>query len=174
MDRKGLAIRSISSKDMKMLFLKEEDEDSLRTFDTYGKPREDSNFLDLPLYSREELYEYGNGIGSNPILLSLFGRVYDVSSGKKFYGPGGKYHSFAGRDVTRALSSGCLAIRCLGSDTSDGKESITLTQSEETEGKKWLDFFETHDSYAHVGMLNNGQTTDQLIDNIIESPNSTL
>lgn len=40
------------------------------------------------------------------ILVGIFGRVYDVTSGSRHYGPGGSYHGFAGRDGTRAFSTG--------------------------------------------------------------------
>ena len=36
-------------------------------------------------YTLDELAEYGNGQDGKPILLSIFGRVYDVSAGSKFY-----------------------------------------------------------------------------------------
>jgi len=176
MERNGVAVVGMSTKDMKMLFFKVEDEDPLRIIDSLRDTNDEWNtdaHIDLPVYSREELHEHGNGLDENPTLISIFGRVYDVSSGKKFYGPGGKYHSFAGRDVTRALSRGCLAESCLGSISSDlnvGRynEYFNFTENEKTEGKKWLSFFETHDSYSHVGMLNEGQTFEQLIDSIVE------
>ena len=174
MERKGIAVAGFSAEDMKMLFLKVED-DPLNNFESFknGKDNdEDARINDLPLYTREELYEYGDGKDPNPILISLFGRIYDVSSGKKFYGPGGKYHSFAGRDVTRALSQGCLTKSCLGSTISnlkaDENEYFNFTSKEKAEGQKWVAFFETHDSYSHVGMLKEGQTIEQLIDSIVE------
>jgi predicted heme/steroid binding protein len=147
-------------------------------------------------YTREELYEYGNGSFNNnsggnaedyvdnddsgTLLLAMFGRVYDVSAGRKFYGKNGKYNNFAGRDVTRALSTGCLAASCLGPKESrrtdstntsdseiDGQNSsfdFELTPKAVAEGKKWLAFFETHDSYHLVGFLQDGKTIDDLID----------
>ncbi|XP_072972681.1 probable steroid-binding protein 3 [Typha angustifolia] len=40
---------------------------------------------------------------SKPIYVSIRGTIYDVSSGKGFYGPGGSYAVFAGREASRAL-----------------------------------------------------------------------
>ena len=80
---------------------------------------EEEHIQDLPTYTREELFELGNGENeSGTILLSIFGRVYDVSQGQKYYGKNGKYHLFAGRDSTRALATGCLKKSCLGSKVS--------------------------------------------------------
>ncbi|MEK7165683.1 MAG: cytochrome b5 domain-containing protein [Patescibacteria group bacterium] len=40
---------------------------------------------------------------TGPVYLALDGQVYDVSSGRKFYQPGGPYHFLAGRDASLDL-----------------------------------------------------------------------
>lgn len=41
-----------------------------------------------------------------PIYLAILGRVYNVDGKKEYYGPGKSYHHFAGRDGTRAFTTG--------------------------------------------------------------------
>lgn len=102
---------------------------------------------DLPTYTRSELLEYGDGYDGRPILISIFGRVYDVSAGSKFYGPGSTYQAFAGHDVTYSLCTGCRTVECL-ERSADGLPENLLG-----EGKRWLSFFHLHDKYKLVGKL---------------------
>ena len=55
-------------------------------------------------FTREELKEFDGRDETKPILLGCKGKVYDVSKGEGFYGPGGSYSAFAGRDASRALA----------------------------------------------------------------------
>lgn len=41
---------------------------------------------------------------SSKILLAINGNVFDVTSGRNFYGPGGPYGNFAGRDASRGMA----------------------------------------------------------------------
>jgi membrane-associated progesterone receptor component len=56
-------------------------------------------------YDPTELSEY-DGKRNKRILMGIRGRVYDVTAGAHFYGPGGPYGNFAGRDASRGLSKG--------------------------------------------------------------------
>lgn len=43
-----------------------------------------------------------------PNLVAVNGTIYDVSASPHFYGPGGSYSFFAGRDATRSFVTGCF------------------------------------------------------------------
>ena len=115
----------------------------------------------LTTYTSKELSEYGDGRDGRPLLLSVFGRVYDVSAGEKFYGDGGAYHMFAGKDVTKALCTGCKEGECLVRDTTG------LTERQISEGKRWLSFFQMHDKYAYKGNLEGD--SESWLDMLVES-----
>jgi membrane-associated progesterone receptor component len=51
------------------------------------------------------LLEY-DGTDGKPIYFAVRGRVFDVSAGRNFYGPGGPYANFAGHDASRGLAFG--------------------------------------------------------------------
>ena len=116
---------------------------------------------DVPTYTLDELWEYGNGDDDTPLLISIFGRIYDVSAGERFYGPGSSYSMFPGRDVTYALSTGCK--QCA---KQTGKTVEDLSEKQLREGKRWLSFFQLHDKYAFVGKLE-GDHLDLLMDELI-------
>ena len=42
----------------------------------------------------------------NRVFLALNRKVFDVTKGANFYGPGGAYSNFAGRDASRGLAKG--------------------------------------------------------------------
>jgi predicted heme/steroid binding protein len=137
--------RHQNSKGIMVYLLKQDDplEDLQSLLDV--EQEDESN---LPTYTHEELLEMGDGLDDRPILISIFGRVYDVSASSKFYGEGGPYHSFAGHDITYSLSTGCRSDECVATSGDDN-----LTEKEQLEGKRWLSFFHLHDKYPLVGKL---------------------
>ncbi|OWM78855.1 membrane steroid-binding protein 2-like [Punica granatum] len=54
--------------------------------------------------TEEQLRAYDGSDPTKPLLMAIKGQIYDVSRGRMFYGPGGPYAMFAGRDASRALA----------------------------------------------------------------------
>lgn len=57
-----------------------------------------------------------NGTQGMPVYLAIRGKVFDVTPGRNFYGPGGPYENFAGRDATRGLACGSFDEEMLTKD----------------------------------------------------------
>ncbi|KAK9210817.1 hypothetical protein WN943_000190 [Citrus x changshan-huyou] len=55
-------------------------------------------------FTPAQLIQYNGTDPSKPIYVAIKGRVFDVTTGKSFYGPGGAYAMFAGKDASRALA----------------------------------------------------------------------
>ncbi|EPS63082.1 hypothetical protein M569_11706 [Genlisea aurea] len=51
-----------------------------------------------------QLVAYDGSDPSKPIYVAIKGKIYDVTAGRNFYGVGGDYHLFAGKDASRALA----------------------------------------------------------------------
>lgn len=100
----------------------------------------------------EELTEYDGRLLPDsadraPLLLSVRGRIYDVSAGASFYGPGKTYHKLTGKDATRAFCTGCLEPECLIPSTAG------LSEAQLKEADRWIEMYEHHDKYKLVGQL---------------------
>ncbi|GKV23638.1 hypothetical protein SLEP1_g33343 [Rubroshorea leprosula] len=54
--------------------------------------------------TEEELRAYDGSDPRKPLLMAIKGQIYDVSRSRMFYGPGGPYAMFTGRDPSRALA----------------------------------------------------------------------
>jgi predicted heme/steroid binding protein len=67
-------------------------------------------------YTPQELSKF-DGRKNKRILMGICGRVYDVTAGGQFYGPGGPYGNFAGRDASRGLSKGSFDDGIIGSSS---------------------------------------------------------
>eukprot|EP00697_Spironema_sp_BW2_P010970 gnl/Spiro4/26520_TR13198_c0_g1_i1.p1 gnl/Spiro4/26520_TR13198_c0_g1~~gnl/Spiro4/26520_TR13198_c0_g1_i1.p1 ORF type:complete len:354 (-),score=75.02 gnl/Spiro4/26520_TR13198_c0_g1_i1:60-983(-) len=102
-----------------------------------------------PTFTEDELLQYDGTDPSLPIYIAVKGRVYDVTLGSAFYGPGGKYAHFAGHDCSRALCEGCLEERCVTGNLTG------LSRAEMRDCDRWVELFEFHDKYKYVGMIRN-------------------
>mmetsp|Transcript_4686 Transcript_4686/g.8727 ORF Transcript_4686/g.8727 Transcript_4686/m.8727 type:complete len:290 (-) Transcript_4686:399-1268(-) len=88
----------------------------------------------------------GGASPSNPIWLSILGKVYDVTTGEDFYGAEkGGYRFYSGRDASPCFST--------GNNTPEGADE----NLDEWEDKKliaayeWSVFYEDHETYQYLG-----------------------
>ncbi|XP_041972681.1 membrane-associated progesterone receptor component 1-like [Aricia agestis] len=93
-----------------------------------------------------ELKQYDGTNEEGRVLLAVNGIIFDVTRGKRFYGPGGPYAAFAGRDATRGLATGEVA----GSEK-EYDDVSDLTADELAGTKEWEDQF--REKYDIVGKL---------------------
>ena len=96
-------------------------------------------------YSVSELAQYDGSDPAKPLLIGIRGWVYDVTAGRDFYGPGGPYGMFAGRDCTRALAKVSFDEELFTGDL-DGLEREEIEKLEE-----WIEMFEG--KYRRLGQL---------------------
>ncbi|XP_016445269.2 membrane steroid-binding protein 1 [Nicotiana tabacum] len=68
--------------------------------------------------SEKELKEYDGSDSKKPLLMAIKGQIYDVSQSRMFYGPGGPYALFAGKDASRALAKMSFEEKDLTGDIS--------------------------------------------------------
>jgi membrane-associated progesterone receptor component len=96
-------------------------------------------------FTREEIREY-DGKEGRPIYICIANKVFDCSEAANFYGPGGSYEAFAGRDITRAAAKFSTEERYLASPSLVG-----LTLSELDSFKHFHNVF--NGKYPIVGKL---------------------
>jgi membrane-associated progesterone receptor component len=95
-----------------------------------------------------------NGTKDQPVYLAVKGKVYDVTSGRNFYGPGGPYENFAGRDATRGLACQSFDEEMLTKNLDgplDPCDDLTADQVENLNG--WVERFDEKVSlFDYTGM----------------------
>jgi predicted heme/steroid binding protein len=129
-------------------------------------------------FTLQELAQYDGKDPDKPIYLSINGTVYDVTAGRRIYGPGGSYNVFAGVDASRGFVTGCFQEDRNGDmrgveqmylpldnpevDKHWSKEELKEMKKKELEKAKkkvhaglkhWVDFFAKSKKYHFVGYL---------------------
>jgi len=94
----------------------------------------------------EDLLKYNGDHESGRILVAVNGKVFDVTRGKRFYGPGGPYSSFAGHDASRALA---LFQTDMVKDEYDDLSDLNSVQMDSV--REWAEQLE--EKYDFVGKL---------------------
>ncbi|CAK4030465.1 Damage response 1 [Lecanosticta acicola] len=93
-----------------------------------------------------------NGTNSMPVYLAVRGKIFDVTPGRNFYGPGGPYQNFAGRDASRGLACGSFDLEMLTEDLNGPLDKLEDLGGEEMEALKgWEERF--NEKYLVVGKL---------------------
>jgi predicted heme/steroid binding protein len=76
----------------------------------FFRPKVVLRYIQGPLLLTDEQLSLYNGTDPNlPLYLALNGTIYDVTAGRRIYGPGGSYNVFAGKDAARGFITGCFA-----------------------------------------------------------------
>ena len=104
----------------------------------------DQSLFSKTLFTVEQLSQY-NGENDSKIYLSIVGHIFDVSDGKRHYGPGGSYQFFSAKDASRAYSTGQFTPEHLIPNISD------LSPEQINEINNWLTFFQG--KYPEIGKL---------------------
>jgi len=108
-------------------------------------------YMRLPVgrLTLEQIREY-NGTDNQRILISICGRIFDMTSGYDFYGPGGAYNCFSGGDASFMLGKMSLDTNhknkkdFVNTNEWDGDAQVTLSD--------WISRF--RGKYPIVGRLN--------------------
>jgi membrane-associated progesterone receptor component len=112
-----------------------------------GEKEEEGEAKKVPSHygnlTKDQLKAYTGKDESKPLLVGINGKIYDVTSGSEFYGPGGPYNLFTGIDASRALGKMSFKPEDLAGGTED------LSQSEKDILFDWEQKFKS--KYKYVG-----------------------
>jgi membrane-associated progesterone receptor component len=101
-------------------------------------------------FTPKALQKY-NGTDDPRVYIAVAGGVFDVTSGAGFYGPGGSYSNFAGRDASRGLALGSFDDDVLPSVDGPLDDLKDLTAGEKETLSGWVEHFRR--KYMLVGKL---------------------
>ncbi|XP_023013165.1 membrane-associated progesterone receptor component 1 [Leptinotarsa decemlineata] len=97
-------------------------------------------------FTVEELKKYDGTQEDGRVLVAVNGNVYDVTRGKRFYGPGGPYAAFGGRDASRGLATFNVTASGEGYDDLSDLSTVEMDSV-----KEWESQFK--EKYDFIGRL---------------------
>ncbi|CAE7658774.1 tag-131 [Symbiodinium pilosum] len=98
------------------------------------------------VWKESELALHDGQNRSRPLLIAILGEVYDVGPGERFYAPGEGYALMAGKDASRAMSTGQFA-----EDATPSLHGFSAEQIADV--MHWRSFYRQHEQYRFVGFL---------------------
>ncbi|KAG2221093.1 hypothetical protein INT45_008614 [Circinella minor] len=98
------------------------------------------------VFSEEQLIRYDGSNPNLPIYLAVDGDVFDVTQGRGWYGQGGSYNHFAGKDAARAYVTGCFEDHL----THDLRG---LSDAQVKGIETWKQFYKNHHTYYKIGTV---------------------
>lgn len=102
------------------------------------------------------------------VLVAVNGTVYDVTKGKRFYGPGGPYAAFGGRDASRGLAT--FSVTSNDKDEYDDLSDLSPMEMESV--REWEMQFK--EKYVLVGrLLKPGEQPTNYSDEDEDTPNES-
>ena len=101
-------------------------------------------------FTPRTLYQF-NGHDDEKVYLAIKGNIFDVSKGRAFYGPGGPYENFAGRDASRGLAKNSFKEDMVRDWDQPIDELDDLTEKEHKALDEWDAYF--NKKYTCVGHL---------------------
>ncbi|KAJ9650452.1 Dihydrodipicolinate synthase [Neophaeococcomyces mojaviensis] len=135
-----------------------------------------SNAIVFQTFTPRTLLRF-NGIPSEPlnptgkVYIAVKGKVHDVTAGRNFYGPGGPYENFAGRDATRGLACQSFDEDMLTKDLDGPLDDCADLGPEQLENLQgWVERFdekvspaEPHCSRTKIGMIDANEFMQYLV-----------
>lgn len=101
------------------------------------------------VFTPEMLSQHDGSNPDLPIYLAIDGVVYDVTQGRRTYGPGGSYHHMAGKDASRAYVTGCFRKPHLTHDLRG------LSEKDLASLEHWKGFYDKSTKYFRAGTVLN-------------------
>jgi len=110
-------------------------------------------------YTPQTLLAY-DGRTKPQVYLSISRKVFDVTAGRGFYGPGGTYEAFAGRDASRGLAKNSFELDMLTDPHAEIDQLHDLNEEEKSSLRSWQEHFTN--KYLIVGeLVENGEAGEE-------------